>query len=117
MPPQKVTHWLARQASGPADVATDPVWQRRAEWIAIPSGGTKNGGAYLALAQVIDAYLEQNRIVPALTLMQTYAEFMNSETRSFQERHDYDFQAWRLRQRALSEQLPHGPRYLPQQRI
>lgn len=111
--PQKVTHWLVRQASGPADVAADPVWQRRATLIAIPSGGTKQGGAYRPLAEAIDAYLQQGRIVEALTLMQTYAEFMNSETRSFQERHDYDFHAWRLRQRALSEQLPHGPRYLP----
>lgn len=111
-PSQGLPHWLARQDTAPEDMADDPVWLRRADLLDIPSGGTKDGGAYSALAQAIEAYIGQNRIAQALTLMQTYIEFMNSETRSFQERHAYEARQWWDRQRRLSEQLPHGPRFL-----
>lgn len=108
--PQNIASWLVRHKEPPMDLQDDPVWVRRAELTTIPSGGTKHGGAYSALAQAIDIYVTQDQIVQAFMLMQTYREFMNGETRSFQERHSYDFYTWRERQRALSEQLPHGPR-------
>ena len=110
--PLNIASWLAQHQEPPADLQDDPVWLRRAELISIPSGGTKHGGAYAALAEAIDAYIAQDQVVPALTLMQSYSEFMNGETRSFQERHSYDFRAWRQQQRALSERLPHGPRHI-----
>ena len=110
--PQNIALWLAQHQEPPADLQDDPVWLHRAELISIPSGGTKHGGAYAALAEAIDAYIAQDQVVQALMLMQTYCEFMNGETRSFQERHSYDFRAWLQQQRALSERLPHGPRYL-----
>lgn len=110
--PQNIASWLVRHQEPPMDLQDDPVWLRRAELMTIPSGGTKHGGAYSALTHAIDTYIAQDQIAQALMLMQTYSEFMNGETRSFQERHSYDFRAWRERQRVLSEQLPHGPRQI-----
>lgn len=111
-PVDNIARWFSRLDKGPADLAEDPIWQGRASLASIPTGGTKDSPAYPVLRNAIDTYVERGDVVPALTLMQTYSDFMNSETKSFQQRQGYDFAAHRARQRSLSEQLPNGPRYL-----
>lgn len=109
---QHVARWFSKLETGPADLADDPIWLGREKLATIPTGGTKDGPAYPVLREAIDIYVGRGDIVKALTLMQTYSDFMNGETKSFQERNGYDFGAHRARQRELSHHLPHGPRYL-----
>ncbi|WP_379065881.1 tetratricopeptide repeat protein [Mesorhizobium sp. UC22_110] len=111
-PVDNIARWFSRLDTGPADLTEDPIWKGRAKLASIPTGGTKDSQAYPVLREAMDVYAEQGEFVKALTLMQTYSDFMNSETRSFQERQGYDFATHRLRQRDLSQKLPNGPRYL-----
>lgn len=77
---------MSRQQRGPHDLADDPVWLRRPALAAPPSGGTKQNDVYLALAEAAAGYGERDKIVAALSLWQTYGEFMSGETVSFRER-------------------------------
>lgn len=108
----RVWSWLAQQDDGPDDLANDPIWQKRADLDGPPGGGAKQNDTYLAFARAIDVYVEQRKIVRALTLMQTYADFMNAETTAFQDRYGYVFAEWRDQQREVSERLPTGARVL-----
>lgn len=111
-PVDNIARWFSRLDTGPADLAEDPIWKGRAKLASIPTGGTKDSPAYPVLREAIDIYAERGELVKALTLMQTYSDFMNAETRTFQDRHGYDFAKHRARQRQMSQKLPYGPRYL-----
>ncbi len=111
-PVDKIAGWFSRLETGPSDLGDDPIWNGRAKLASIPTGGAKDSDAYPVLREAIEIYADRGHWVSALTLMQTYSEFMNSETRSFQERQGFDFAEHRAWQRKLSEKLPHGPRYL-----
>lgn len=111
-PVDNIARWFSRLDTGPVDLAEDPIWRGRAKLASIPTGGAKVSEAYPVLREAMDVYAERGEFVKALTLMQTYSDFMNSETRSFQERQGYDFATHRARQRDLSRKLPNGPRYL-----
>ncbi|MGU3492836.1 hypothetical protein ACLBXM_02235 [Xanthobacteraceae bacterium A53D] len=108
----RVKDWLARQEDAPADVRDDPAWLRRREMEPLPSGGQKESAAYPVLLEMIAVYEARGEIVKALLLMQSYDEYMGSETSAFRDRYNYDPQALRTRQIALSAGLPHGPRVL-----
>ncbi|NTE86330.1 tetratricopeptide repeat protein [Agrobacterium rubi] len=107
-----IARWFSRLDTCPQDLTNDPIWKGRAHLASIPTGGTKDSPAYAVLREAIDTYEKRGDIVRALTLMQTYSDFMNSETQSFQERQNYDFAKHRAVQRELSWKLPDGPRFL-----
>lgn len=108
-----ITRWFSQLETCPPDLLDDPIWQGRACLAAgVASGGAKESPAYAVLREAMDAYAANGEWVRVLTLMQTYSDFMNAETVSFQERHGYDCAEHRARQRQLSLQLPQGPRYL-----
>ncbi|MBD2806936.1 hypothetical protein ID855_20105 [Xenorhabdus sp. ZM] len=90
----------------------DPIWQRRAELSSLPKGGDKFNNIYALLSESIEIYIENKQIIQALTLMQTYREYMNAETFSFQERNHFNSQEFYLRKIELSYLLPNGPRIL-----
>jgi len=108
----QMTRWLSRQGTGPQDLARDPLWQARTRLAVRPGGGSKTNDAYPILADAIDIYEQRGQIVEALTLMQTYIEFMNRETVSFQERYGFTHAAFHQRQREVSKRLPDGPRFV-----
>ena len=59
----------------------------------------------MILRNSIDRYLEVSAFVPALTLMQTYAELMYSETVSFQERYGFNAKTFTSWQREIAMTL------------
>jgi hypothetical protein len=100
--PTQIAAWLARQSACPLALASDPIWINR-EHLTLKFGGIKENSQYRILRDAIQRYLDQSAFVPALTLMQTYAELMSAETKSFQERNGFntkDFVAW---QRKVAE--------------
>lgn len=77
----------------------DPIWKSRSalKW---NFGGEKLNDDYLILREAIDIYLDQDRIIEAITLAQTYGELMSGETVSFQERYSFraeEHVAWQIR--------------------
>lgn len=107
----RMAAWFSQLDRGPQDLIMEPIWRERAQLASIPSGGHKDGGAYHLLRDLIQEYLLEGETVTALTLMQTYGEYMNAETVSFQQRHGYRFAAHWQWQRDISARLPQGPRY------
>ena len=104
----KPLRWL-RSANVSDEHLEDPIWKRRKE-LSLEFGGTKHNQNYPLMREAIDEYLAMARYERAITLMQTYAEFMYSETTAFQERYGYDrdkFMAWQIE---VSSKLPGGPR-------
>lgn len=106
--PFKPLRWL-RSARVPPELRDDPLWKRR-EAVTLEFGGTKHNENYPLLLEAIEEYLAQQRYERALTLMQTYGEFMSSETTAFQERYGFDRASFVARQVELSAKLPGGPR-------
>lgn len=95
-PPVQVMNWLSRQSSGPSDIESDPIWANRKR-LTLKFGGVKNNDEYTILRDAIEQYLANSAFVPAMTLMQTYAQLMYSETGSFQERYGFvpkEFVSW-----------------------
>lgn len=111
---RKAWSWLSRQSQAPADVLADAIWSRRTSLTAPPGGGAKENQSYPALLGAIDAYVEAGEIVAALTLTQTYAEYMSRETGSFRERQSFQWSAHREHQLRLEDLLPTGRRALPE---
>ena len=104
----KPLRWL-RSADVPAPLRADPIWKRR-EGLSLEFGGAKHNEDYPLLLGAIEEYLDQSQYEPALTLMQTYAEFMASETTAFQERCQFNREAFLQRQIEVSAKLPGGAR-------
>lgn len=95
-PPLQVVKWLSHQKSCPEDIADDPLWMNR-ERLTLRFGGVKENEQYTILRAAVDHYLDQSAFIPAMTLMQTYAQLMYSETVSFQERYGFvakEFVSW-----------------------
>ncbi|TBU92791.1 hypothetical protein [Phytopseudomonas dryadis] len=103
---------LVSQADGPAELADDPLWQRRAGFRAIPCGGSKHNDLYPLIDEAIAAYIERGDTVSALLLLQSQAQYMGGETLSLQQRYGFERNAQWARQMALSGELAHGPRQL-----
>ena len=59
----------------------------------------------MILRNSIDRYLEVSAFVPDLTLMQTFAELMHSETVSFQERYGFNAKTFTSWQREIATTL------------
>jgi hypothetical protein len=94
--PIQLAQWLSRQSSGPVEIDSDPIWRNR-ERLTLKFGGVKQNDEYRILRDAIDQYLADSAFLPAMTLMQTYAQLMHSETVSFQERYEFipkRFVAW-----------------------
>jgi tetratricopeptide (TPR) repeat protein len=94
--PTQIAAWLARQSACPPALASDPIWLHR-ERLTLKFGGTKENSQYEILSDAIQRYLDQCAFIPALTLMQTYAELMSDQTISFRERYAFnvtEFVAW-----------------------
>ncbi|CDL82548.1 tetratricopeptide repeat protein [Xenorhabdus szentirmaii] len=108
----RICFWLSTQKKESAFLKEDPIWQRRAELSSLPKGGDKFNNIYALLSESIEIYIENKQIIQALTLMQTYREYMNAETFSFQERNHFNSQEFYLRKIELSYLLPNGPRIL-----
>lgn len=109
---RKIWAWVSRQSSGPDDLADDPIWLRRAALAAPPAGGTKQNDVYLVLAEAAGGYSARGEISAALSLWQTYAEFMWAETVSFRERYGFTVAAHQERQRSLEARQHTGLREL-----
>ncbi|MFZ6757875.1 hypothetical protein ACO0K9_11760 [Undibacterium sp. Ji50W] len=107
---QKALRWLCSQPTT-ASVERDPIWVIKTQ-LKLTYGGAKENTDYPLLLSAIHEYLTQSRFTQAVTLMQTYAELMSSETVSFQERYSFEaktFFAWQI---DVSSRLPHGPRHV-----
>ncbi|STQ89275.1 tetratricopeptide repeat protein [Iodobacter fluviatilis] len=107
--PHKALRWLCSQQET-LFVEDDPIWQIRNK-LKLVYGGTKENTDYPLLLTAIHQYLSQSHFVQAVTLMQTYAALLSSETVSFQERYSFEskeFSAWQVE---VSSKLPHGSRY------
>lgn len=94
--PVQIAKWLASQSICPREFESDPIWINR-ERLNLKFGGVKENKQFKILRGAIDDYLGSSNYVSAMTLMQTYAELMYSETVSFQERHNFnaaEFVAW-----------------------
>ena len=92
----QILKWLSAQSNVPSEIARDPVWLNRGG-LSMKFGGVKENDEYLLMRTIIDEYLSNGAFIPALTLMQKYAELMSAETVSFQERYQFDrkrFVAW-----------------------
>jgi hypothetical protein len=96
-PPVKIAKWLARQSSCPQEIKSDPIWNNRTRLI-LKFGGVYENDDYKIFRDVIDQYLGDSNFVSAMTLMQTYAQLMYSETVSFQERNGFIAQEYLLLQ-------------------
>lgn len=95
-PPLQIVNWLSRQSSTRREIESDPIWINRGR-LTLKFGGVKENDEYQILRDAIDQYLANSAFIPAMTLMQTYAQFMYSETVSFQERYGFDareFVSW-----------------------
>lgn len=84
----QIAQWLSRQSSCPCEIESDPIWLNR-DRLTLKYGGVKENDEYKVFRDAIDQYLARSAFIPAMTLMQTYAELMHSETVSFQERYDF----------------------------
>ena len=104
----KALRWL-RSADVDENVRRDPLWKRR-DALTLEFGGTKHNDNYPLLLSVIEDYLDKSMYERALTLMQTYGEFMSSETTAFQDRYGFDRESYVRRQIEVSALLPGGPR-------
>ncbi len=106
----QIAGWFAKQTKCPDDLSDNPIWLGRAKLVSIPTGGSKDSDAYPIVREAIDTFVARGDIVRALTLMQTYADFMDSETKALQERHGFNLAEHRKRQKELSRRLPGGSR-------
>ena len=94
--PVQSLQWLSRQSTCPAEISSDPIWLQR-ERLTLKFGGVKENYQYQILFGAIGQYLDRSAFLPAMTLMQAYAELMYRETVSFQERNNFnakEFVAW-----------------------
>lgn len=97
-PAIQVLRSLQKQRECPSHLQDDPIWLSRHD-LRLQFGGTKINDDYLVLRRAIDVYLEQGKAVKAATLMQTYGEWMCTETVSFQERYGFvtqEYVAWQV---------------------
>lgn len=104
----KPLRWL-RSAEVRPELREDPIWKRRST-LNLEFGGAKHNDNYPLLQEAIEEYLDRSNFERALTLMQTYAEFMSSETTAFQERYGFNRDGFIKRQIEVSAKLPGGPR-------
>lgn len=97
-PAIQVLRWLQKQKECPPHLQDDPIWLSRQD-LHLQFGGTKINDDYLVLRRAIDVYLDQGKAVKAATLIQTYGEWMSTETVSFQERYGFvmqEYVAWQV---------------------
>ncbi len=83
--------WLARQPPV-GEMSGDPIFANRAQ-ISLAFGGVKTNAQYPVLLEAIDQYEQTGQFVAALNLLQSYGEYMYSETTAFQERYNFSL-AW-----------------------
>jgi tetratricopeptide (TPR) repeat protein len=95
--PINLLRWLQTCSNLPTELSQNPIWIARNR-LQLIFGGTKHNDDYLVMREAIDAYVAQRQYLPAVTLMQTYAELMSRETTSFQERYGFEWQAFRQEQ-------------------
>ena len=101
-PPTHIASWLAQQTNCPKEQASDPIWINR-ERLTLKFGGVKENDQYRILRDAIDVYLGNSMFISAMTLMQTYAQMMYSETISFRERYNFDAREFVGWQRDVAE--------------
>jgi len=100
--PTQTIQWLARQSTCAPEWERDPIWLNRNR-LSLKFGGVKENDDYKILRDAIDQYLDQSAYIQGMTLMQTYAHLMWTETVSFRERYRFnvkEFVAW---QREVAE--------------
>ncbi len=100
--PTQIAGWFWKQKTEPPQLADDPIWRRR-ERLTMRFGGVAENDQYQLLRDAIDEYLDQARYIPAMTLMQTYAQHMGRETGSFQERNEFQAQEYVDWQKEVAE--------------
>jgi hypothetical protein len=99
--PLQLLQWLSRQSSCPTECESDPIWINRGR-LTLKFGGTKENEQCNLLREAIDHYLDSANFIAGMTLMQTYAELMYSETKSFQERNGFDVETFIFWQRDVA---------------
>jgi hypothetical protein len=100
-PPTQIANWLASQTNCSSELASNPIWINR-ERLTLKFGGVKENDQYRILRDAIDIYLGNSMFVSAMTLMQTYAQMMYSETVSFRERYNFDTKEFVVWQRDVA---------------
>jgi tetratricopeptide (TPR) repeat protein len=109
--PLKLLRWLASQREAPPSLVEDPIWLVRSQ-LCLTFGGVKENPDYPLLLNAIEQYDALGQILKAVTLAQTYAELMSSETVAFRERYGFQAEQFFSKQLELSARLRGGPRRL-----
>lgn len=110
--PVQLLRWLGSLSTASQDLERDPIWRTR-QRLRLVFGGAKTNDDYAAMETAIESYLEDRRPLRAVTLMQTYAELMFRETKSFQERYGFNGPSFLNRQRDVflhelgTNRIPH----------
>jgi tetratricopeptide (TPR) repeat protein len=99
--PSQLLAWLASQSTHDSEIQTDPIWINRKR-LTLKFGGVKENDDYRILEDAINQYLDLSGFIPAMTLMQTYAELMYRETVSFRERNRFDVRDYLRWQREVA---------------
>jgi len=98
--PVQLLRWLQSLAKAPEDLERDPIWRAR-QRLRLVFGGAQCNDDYAAMEAATESYLERRRPLRAVTLMQTYAELMSCETKSFQARYGFNGPSFLNRQRDI----------------
>jgi tetratricopeptide (TPR) repeat protein len=98
--PVQLLRWLQSLAKAPEDLERDPIWRAR-QHLRLVLGGAQGNDDYAAMEAATESYLERRRPLRAVTLMQTYAELMFCETKSFQARYGFNGPSFLKRQRDI----------------
>jgi len=75
-------------------------------------GGKKTNDTYSIMLDAIAFYENENDFISASSLAQTYAQYISSETISFQERYGFNNIDFIARQKTIASHLPAGGRTL-----
>lgn len=92
---QSLLKWAGRQTSPPDAFADNPIWSQRKK---LKWAFRQKKNDYEIMQEAIDGFFEAGQSVLGLTLMQTYAEFIDWEPDSTKRRLKFDLEEWTDRQ-------------------
>jgi tetratricopeptide (TPR) repeat protein len=93
--------WLSKQPLI-AELSGDPIFASR-QHLSLAFGGVKTNAQYPLLLEAIDQYERAEQFVAALNLLQSYGEYMYSETTAFQERYNFSLNWFGDRYRGICD--------------
>jgi tetratricopeptide (TPR) repeat protein len=110
LPPQNTLRMLQNKTA--RELLPDDPIVKRADELTQSFGGVKENANYPLLKDAVDEYLLQGENIKGLSLYQNYAYMMYTETSSFQDRYNFNLDAWREEYAQLcNEKLSDNRRY------